>query len=112
MDLLDIIVIFVIGMAVGWYWHATRMFNMLSRDPRPMIDILNKVKSIQEDRDQETMLIECRVEWIGQQCYVWDNDTGDFLGQGSDLESAMTHGRKLRANTEYYIPEDLAKKPN
>ena len=46
MDLLDIIVIFVFGLAVGWYWHATRMFNMMSRNPRPMIDILTRVKAI------------------------------------------------------------------
>ena len=111
MDLLDIIVIFVFGLAVGWYWHATRMFKMLSRNPNPMIDLLTRVKAIQEDND-EIELIECRVEWIGELCYVWDKDTGDFIGQGLDLESAMIHGRKLKTNAEYYIPEDLAKKPN
>jgi hypothetical protein len=112
MDLIDVILIFVFGLAVGWYWHATRMFNMLSRNPNPMIDLLTRVKAIQEEDNDEILLIECRVEWIGEQCYVWDNDTGDFLGQGLDLESAMVHGRKLKANAEYYIPEDLAKRPN
>ena len=52
MDLLDIIVIFVFGLAVGWYWHATRMFKMLSRNPYPMIDLLTRVKAIQEDNDE------------------------------------------------------------
>jgi hypothetical protein len=112
MDLLDIIVIFVFGLAVGWYWHAVRMFNMLSRNPNPMIDLLTRVKAIQEEDDDEIQLIECRVEWIGELCYVWDKDTGDFLGQGLDLESAMISGRKLKTNAEYYVPEDLAKKPN
>lgn len=112
MNLLDIIMIFVFGLAVGWYWHASRMFSMMSRNPNPMIDLLTQVKAIQEKDDDEILLIECRVEWIGELCYIWDKDTGDFLGQGLDLESAMVHGRKLRANTEYYIPEDLAKKPN
>ena len=112
MDLLDIIVIFVFGLAVGWYWHATRMFKMLSRNPNPMIDLLTRVKAIQEEDNDEIELIECSVEWIDQQCYVWDKDTGDFIGQGLDLESAIISGRKLKTNAEYYIPEDLAKKPN
>lgn len=113
MDLIDVILIFVLGAAVGWYWHAHRMFAMLSRNPEPMIDILTRVQRRQQDNDEdEAELVECSVEWIGDQCYIWDKSTGDFLGQGPDLESAITHGRRLRANTEYHIPADLAKKPN
>jgi len=113
MDLIDVILIFVLGAAVGWWWHAHRMFTMLSRNPEPMIDILTRVQRRQQDNDDDQAeLVECSVEWIGDQCYVWDKSTGDFLGQGPDLESAITHGRRLRANTEYHIDMDLAKKPN
>lgn len=86
------------------------MFSMLSRNPTPMINILESLR----DRVQEpaVTVIICRVEWNNDHCYIWDNISGDFLGQGPDLESAILTLRSLKPNIEYHIPTDLAKPPN
>jgi hypothetical protein len=109
MDFFDLLLIFLAGMGVGWYWHAHRMFVMLSRNPRPMIDILERVRDREQDEDAQ--IIECQVEWHNGHCYVWNKDSGDFLGQGADLESAIRGMQGLKPNTEYHIPADLANKP-
>jgi hypothetical protein len=111
MDFFDLLLIFIAGVALGWYWHAHRMFVMLRRNPRPMIDILERVRDLEDNEDKDAQIIECQVEWHNGHCYLWNKDNGDFLGQGADLESAIRGMRGLKPNTEYHIPADLANKP-
>ena len=111
MDFIDLLLIFVAGLVVGWWWHSHQMFSMLSRNPTPMINILESLRDRVQKEDTVTV-IECRVEWDNDHCYIWDNIKGDFLGQGPDLESAILTMRSLNPNVEYHIPTDLAKRPN
>ena len=69
MDFFDLLLIFLAGMGVGWYWHAHRMFTMLSRNPKPMIDILERVRDLEHKDNEDAQVIECQVEWHNGHCY-------------------------------------------
>ena len=87
----------VIAVVALWSWVAQR---------RVAAELLES----HDDDDPDTMII-CRVEWHGSQCYVYRQDTGEFLGQGKDLDQAVEQMvlRGLQGN--WCIPEDMAKKP-
>ena len=85
----------VIAVVALWSWVAQR--RVAAELPEP--------------NDDDDTMITCRVEWHGSQCYVYRQDTGEFLGQGQNLDQAVAQMvlRGLQGN--WCIPEDMAKKP-
>ena len=55
--------------------------------------------------------IMCRVEWIGNQCYLYREDTDEFLGQGQDLEQIVDRLDQRGFQGCYLIPKEMATRP-
>ncbi len=64
------------------------------------------------DQDQEEPdSILCRVEWIGDQCYLFREDTDEFLGQGADLEQIVAGLDQRGVAGSYLIPKEMVTRP-
>jgi hypothetical protein len=63
------------------------------------------------EEEEELDQILCRVEWIGDQCYLYRKDTDEFLGQGDDLEQIVDRLEQRGLEGCYLIPKEMATKP-
>jgi hypothetical protein len=63
------------------------------------------------DPEEEPVQIMCTLEWVGDQCYLYRKDTGEFLGQGNDLEQIVTRLEQHGAEGSYLIPKEMVTKP-
>ena len=64
-----------------------------------------------DPEDEEPVQIMCTLEWVGDQCYLYRKDTGEFLGQGNDLEQIVTRLEQHGAEGSYLIPKEMVTKP-
>jgi hypothetical protein len=65
----------------------------------------------QEAAEEESAQIMCTLEWVGDQCYLYRTDTGEFLGQGNDLEQIVTRLEQHGVEGSYLIPKEMVTKP-
>lgn len=63
------------------------------------------------DTEQKDHSILCRVEWIGNQCYLFREDTDEFLGQGADLGQIVAGLDQRGVAGSYLIPKEMVTKP-
>jgi hypothetical protein len=61
--------------------------------------------------EEEPDSILCRVEWIGNQCYLFREDTDEFLGQGNDLEQIVAGLDQRGVAGSYLIPKEMVTRP-
>lgn len=108
---MDILLAFLAGAIVGWFWHARSFFQRVLADPDHMIRLLTELKNTRQHSESLTGPIWLEVEWINGRCYLWERDTRAFVGQGDSIESAVEHSQNLRPGTEYRISPDQAAKP-
>ena len=97
-----------------YYVGRVSMFNKLLKNilNRPdyikaLVDRYHREKD-QPQKDQPTVAVT--VEWQGDQCYLYREDTMEFIGQGDSIEAAIQNSR-IHGGVEYLIPADMAKKP-
>jgi hypothetical protein len=69
------------------------------------------VQQAHAESAEEAADIVCTVEWIGDQCYLYRRDTGEFLGQGENLEQVVTRLEQRGLEGCYVIPKEMATKP-
>ena len=115
-DLILIIVshglVFWAGYRVGIHTAVMRIVINLVKDPTTINQVLKEYQQvIEEAKIEESGKIEVNVEWHNNQCYLYRKDNGEFLGQGTSVEEAIKYITKLIENVEYYIPSEMAKKP-
>jgi hypothetical protein len=65
----------------------------------------------QEAEEEESAQVLCTLEWVGDQCYLYRRDTGEFLGQGETLEQIVTRLEQRGAEGNYLIPKEMVTKP-
>ena len=100
-------IIIVVAYWVGWHARGIALVMRLARDPQATIDLLEQLRAINErddsEPDQDTILY--RVETQNDTLYLYNDQTGTFLGQGTTMDQALTHagqrypGRALRAQS-------------
>lgn len=91
-ELLSILLIFVSGFIVGWFFHARSMLIRITRNPDKIIDLLEKYKVAKTEMEQEestVIVTEIRVEKIGNMFYLYTTKDNEFLAQGASLEDAL-----------------------
>ena len=99
---MDYIIYIVLGAVAFWLgWHARAMVFManLSIDPERTIKMLEKIKEINAAESQEQLdgivstqlnAVEVEPENVKGVWYAYAKENGQFLGQGSSLEEALT----------------------
>jgi hypothetical protein len=93
MDLITIVVIAVIAMWVGWHLRGIVILANLAEDPDRVISMLEKIKKINEEEQNEQVGkltgVEIKPELVGNVWYAYAADNDQFLGQGPTLEAAL-----------------------
>jgi hypothetical protein len=64
-----------------------------------------------DPEQEESVQIICTLEWIGDQCYLYRTDTGEFLGQGADLEQIVARLDQRGVQGCYLIPKEMVTRP-
>jgi hypothetical protein len=87
-ELTFLFLVFVVGVVVGWLWHAKLVFRKIAEDPDRMIRMLQAVKTINLDNSDDEPF-ELKVERHDNAIYLFRNDTNEFLAQGTTLQEAL-----------------------
>jgi hypothetical protein len=87
-ELTFLFLVFVVGVVVGWLWHAKLVFRKIAEDPDRMIRMLQAVKIIKLDNSDDQPF-ELKVERHNDAIYLFRNDTNEFLAQGTTLQEAL-----------------------
>jgi hypothetical protein len=107
MDFITIVVIAVIAMWIGWHLRGIVILAKLSDDPDGVIRMLEKIKKINEEEDQEFKSkisgIEIKPELVGDMWYAYTADNNQFLGQGPTLEDALKMVADRFPNKKFWV---------
>ncbi len=104
--------VFWAGYKYGIHTAVMRIVVNLVKEPDTINRVLKEYKEvIEEAKQEEAGRIEVDVEWNNGHCYLFRKDNGEFLGQGPTAEEAIKNITKLVKGVEYYIPSEMAKKP-
>jgi hypothetical protein len=111
---MDAIIFFFVGFLCGWFWHARTMLKRILQNPQEMITLLEKYK-VENDKVQTTVgdsIRPVKVEKHGEQFYLYADDNGEFLAQGSSMEEALDIIAKRFPDQNFrgLIPKDQAEK--
>lgn len=99
---LDILIVTVVVAAIGFWlgWHARgiTIYALFSDDPQKIIDILEKIKQINQEQDLHTKVVkaigvEVEPELVNGQWYAYTKDQGQFVGQGATIEEALEQAK-------------------
>jgi hypothetical protein len=99
---MELLFILVIGIAIGWYWHAWSMVQRMINNPDAFIDAAKKVKKIDDDlKDhlEELKPKSVRTEFLQGQCYLYEDET--FLAQGETVSEALSNAEKRFPNRKF-----------
>jgi len=91
------LLIFILGVWVGWNVNAWRIMRKLIEHPEQVIKTLEKLKEIKKEVEQEDNPAcgrEMRVERHGEQLYLFAKDNNEFLAQGTTLQEAIANVEK------------------
>jgi hypothetical protein len=93
MDFFAMVVVAVIAMYIGWHLRGIVILANLAEDPDRVIKMLEKIKQINKEEQQEIKSkiigIEIKPEQVGNMWYAYAADNDQFLGQGPTLEDAL-----------------------
>ncbi len=115
-DLLFVLFTHVAAFWLGYRWglHTAviRMISNYVRNPGDMAKAFKQITDLQDAEDQsDSTIVAVRAEWVADQVYLYREDTGVFLAQGSDVHTAIANITRLTPGVGYGIPADMAKKP-
>lgn len=116
MDFLTIAVIAVIAMYIGWHLRGITLLAKFGSDPQHFIDILQKIKEINDQEAKDTVEsstgTELAIERHGTMLYAFVKETNQFIAQGNNLTALLDEAKKRYPNRKFFgtIPDgDSAK---
>ena len=101
---------FWLGYRWGIHTAVIRIIANYVRNPGDMAKAFKQITDL-KDLEDDTAVVAVRAEWVDNQVYLYREDTGVFLAQGTDVHTAISTITKLTPGVSYEIPADMAKKP-
>jgi hypothetical protein len=104
---------FWLGYKWGLHSAVMRIVHNFIKDPAEITRAFKEIRELRATLEDEPtpVSVNVRAEWIGDQVYIYREDTGEFLAQGVDVEAAIQSIAPSDRDQLYHIPEDMAKKP-
>ena len=86
--------------AVFWYWVISLLvafwYNRAKSDLEQKNEIRDKIDSL---------IHRVKIEYHGDTCYWFDDDSGAFLGQGKTADEIVDHVRSRFPTHLFFLPE-------
>lgn len=104
---------FWLGYKWGLHQAVMRIVRNFIMDPNEITRAFKEIRELRatlEDDQAAPDSVDVRAEWIGDQVYIYREDTGEFLAQGTSVEAAIHSIPASDRDVAYHIPEDMAKK--
>lgn len=90
---MELLFVLIVGIAIGWYWHAFTTIRRMIDNPDVFVEMLNKIKDVDKEIDSKSKeQSSIRTEFLQGQCYIYDGET--FLAQGATLHEALSNAEK------------------
>lgn len=102
------IVAAVIGFWAGFHMRAALLIKSMSDDPEHFIKLLEQVKRINKEYDEESANVqptggtELFIERVGSQLYAYIKDTNQFVAQGSDMTILLAEAEKRFPGRKFF----------
>lgn len=116
MDLTILFIVAVVSFIIGWNLRGLVMLARLASNPEAMIEILRKIKEINDAKSQEEVdeiekrneATELAIERVGSHLYAYAKETNQFIAQGSDLKDLLETAHKRFPGKVFFgnIPAD------
>jgi len=90
---------------IGKHWALFQFSQNLSKDPDRMIDILKKIKDINQEVETNDMPEDANpmeVERVGNMLYAYDKHSNQFLAQAEDLNSLLEAVHKRFPSKKFF----------
>lgn len=110
----DIILGFIAGIFVGWWWHARSVSKHILSNPDVIIDILNRYKKDQEKvikfKEQVIDSTPVKIERHADMFYIFSADDNEFISQGKTVEDALEAAKVRFPDQNFHgvIPKEEA----
>lgn len=88
----------------GWWARGLLMKSRFSEDPDHFINILQKIKEINELEQLELKKegTELSIERVGNTLYAYVKDTGQFIAQGPSLEELLNSAQDRFPDRKFF----------
>lgn len=116
MDTIILVVVSVIAFMAGWHLKGIITLYRLSSNPEGMIKILEKIKEINEAKDDEELKevmarnegTELAIERVGDTLFAYAKETNQFIAQGPNLKDLLESAHKRFPGKVFFgnIPSD------
>jgi phosphoribosylaminoimidazole carboxylase (NCAIR synthetase) len=109
MEYIGYILAAMVGAWAGWHLKGIIILYKLSQDPEHMIQILNKIKDLNNAESDEEIAhivqtneaVVLEIERVGNQLYAYSKDTHTFVAQGPSLKDLLESAQKRFPNREF-----------
>lgn len=103
---MELIIIAGVAFWAGWFFRGIVLLARFSDNPQHFIDILERIKKVNEDMKRETVEdttgTELSIERHGDVLYAFVKDTNQFIAQGNDLTSVLNEANKRYPNRRFF----------
>jgi len=97
----------IAAFTVGKHWALFQFSQNLSQDPDRMIAILNKIKEINaevEDNGMPEDAIPLKIEQVGEQVFAYNQITGEFLAQAQSVYQVALLAAARHPDKKFWHP--------
>ena len=104
------LLIFAVGVYIGWKWHTYTMLKNIISDPTRMIRLMENLKKLDELDEDDRELVEVEIERVDNVYFIYSKISKEFLAQGTSVEEALesVHSRFPNQTFKGIIPKDKA----
>jgi hypothetical protein len=99
---------FVVAFWLGKHYAQLKFLHNISHDPDKMIELLEQIKKINEEGEDDAPIpgaIEVETISQGSVVYAYNKSNGEFLAQATDLHQVMTEAAKRFPGKKFWHPE-------
>jgi sialic acid synthase SpsE len=90
---------------IGKHWTLYQFSQNLSKDPDRMIEMLNQIKTLNDQSEVPEDAVIVQAEEVNGMVYAYDKLTGDFLAQGQNLIQAIALATTRFPGKKFWHPD-------
>jgi division protein CdvB (Snf7/Vps24/ESCRT-III family) len=107
LEYLPYAIIAIVFYNIGSHVRAFQIMMNLSKDPERFIEMVQKIKEINQSIDvgMPDDAIEVQTEQVNNSVYAYDKMTGEFLAQAQNLHQVMLEAAKRFPGKKFWHPE-------